>query len=92
MRLGIWSGGADAARALDRLIALIRSASIPVEAEPDIRAGKWAKALLNIAVNPICALLRAPVGVAADPELRETVSSLIRETFAVAGAEGVKLP
>lgn len=92
MRLGIWSGGEDATRALDRLITLIRSASIPVEVEQDIRAGKWAKALLNIAVNPISALLRAPVGVAADPNLREIISGLIRETFAVAGAEGVRLP
>ncbi len=91
MHLGVWSGDGSAA-ALDRLIGVIRSAGIPVEADSDIRSGKWAKALLNIAVNPICALLRAPVGVAADGEIRETVAALIRETFAVAGAEGVRLP
>ncbi len=90
MYLGIWSG--DGGAALDRLIGVIRSAGIPVEVEADIRSGKWAKALLNIAVNPICALLRAPVGVAADAEIRETVATLIRETFTVAGAEGVRLP
>ncbi len=90
MRLGVWSG--DGGAALDRLIDVIRSAGIPVEADNDIRSGKWAKALLNIAVNPICALLRAPVEVAADGEVRETVAALIRETFAVAGAEGVRLP
>ncbi|WP_067077301.1 ketopantoate reductase family protein [Methanoculleus horonobensis] len=90
MRFGLWSGGDD--EVLERLIGIVRSAGIPVEAEPDIRAGKWAKALLNIAVNPICALLRAPVGVAADEEIRGIVDGLVRETFAVAGAEGVRLP
>ncbi len=90
MRFGIWSG--DGGGALDCLIGIVRSAGIPVEADADIRSGKWTKALLNIAVNPICALLRAPVGVAADGDIRETVVGLIRETFAVAGAEGVRLP
>lgn len=89
MRLGAWSGNGEA---LWGLIGIVRAAGIAVEAEPDIRAGKWAKALLNIAVNPICALLRAPVGVAADEGVREIVGGLIRETFAIAGAEGVRLP
>lgn len=91
MHLGVWSGDGGVA-ALDRLIGVIRSAGIPVEADSDIRSGKWAKALLNIAVNPICALLRSPVGVAAEKDIREIVAALIRETFAVAGAEGVRLP
>jgi len=90
MHLGVWSG--NDAGILDRLIGVIRSAGISVEADADIRSGKWTKALLNIAVNPICALLRAPVGVAADGNVRETVIGLINETFAVADAEGVKLP
>ncbi|MDV2480950.1 2-dehydropantoate 2-reductase [Methanoculleus sp. Wushi-C6] len=91
MQLGVWSGD-GAAAALDRLIGIVRAAGIPVEASDDIRAGKWTKALLNIAVNPLSALLRAPVGAAADDDLREIVAGLIRETFAVAGAEGVRLP
>lgn len=92
MQLGIWSGTGDAAAALGRLIGVIRAAGIAVEATGDIRSGKWTKALLNIAVNPLCALLRAPVGAAAETELQEIVAGLIRETFAVAGAEGVRLP
>jgi 2-dehydropantoate 2-reductase len=87
---GVWSG--DGFEALDRLIATVRAAGIPVEASPDIRAGKWTKALLNIAVNPICAILRAPVGAAADADIREIVTALIHETFAVAGAEGIRFP
>ncbi|HQD26323.1 ketopantoate reductase [Methanoculleus thermophilus] len=89
MRFGIWSG--DGA-ALDRLIGIVRTAGITVEPDPEIRSGKWAKALLNIAVNPISALLHAPVGVAADADIRKTVIGLVRETYAVAAAEGVRLP
>lgn len=87
---GVWSG--DAGKALDGLISIIRAAKIPVEKSPDIRSGKWAKALLNIAVNPICAILRAPVGAAGDPDIRGIIAGLIREAFAVADAEGVSLP
>ncbi len=44
MRLGIWSGG-DGGGALEGgLIGIVRAAGIAVEPEPDIRAGKWAKA------------------------------------------------
>ncbi|NLM82531.1 MAG: 2-dehydropantoate 2-reductase [Candidatus Methanoculleus thermohydrogenotrophicum] len=88
--LGVWSG--NGGEALDRLVVIIRSAGIPVEVSPDIRVGKWTKALLNIAVNPICAILRAPVGAAGDEDIREIVTGLISETFAVADAEGVRLP
>ncbi len=88
--LGVWSG-ADGEE-LNRLVAIFRSARIPVEASPDIRAAKWTKALLNIAVNPISAILRAPVGAAADADIRGIVTGLIHETFAVARAEGVRFP
>jgi len=90
VQLGVWSG--DAAATLERLIGVIREAGIAVEAIGDIRSGKWTKALLNIAVNPLCAILRAPVGAAADNDIREIIAGLIRETFAVASAEGVRLP
>ncbi len=88
--LGVWSGDAD--DALDGLISIIKAARIPVEKSPDIRSGKWAKALLNIAVNPICAILRAPVGAAGDEDIRGIVAALVREAFAVANAEGIRLP
>jgi 2-dehydropantoate 2-reductase len=90
MMLGSWSGG-DAAD-LDRLVAIVRAAGIPVERSPDIRAGKWAKSLLNISVNPLCALFSVPVGATADDRLREIIAHLVRETFAVMAAEGVRVP
>jgi 2-dehydropantoate 2-reductase len=89
--LGLWSTG-PGGTILDRLIRLVRSAGIPVEASPDIRAGKWTKALLNIAVNPLTALLGVPVGTVQDEYLRRIVTALIEETFAVMDAEEVRLP
>lgn len=90
MMLGVWSDG-DAA-GLDRLIGIVRAAGIPVERSPDIRAGKWAKSLLNITVNPLCALFSVPVGATADDRLRVVIAHLVEETFAVMGAEGVRVP
>ena len=88
--LGLWSAG-PGSEILDRLIALLRSAGIPVEASSDIRAGKWTKALLNIAVNPLTALLGKPVGTVENGYLREIVTALIEETFAVMDAEDIHL-
>jgi len=90
MMLGAWSGGDE--NSLDRLIAIVRGAGIPVGKSPDIRAGKWEKSLLNISVNPLCALFSVPVGATADERLREIIAHLIRETFAVMEAEGVRVP
>lgn len=88
--LGVWSGDGD--KALKRLITTFRAAGITAEVNLDIRNGKWTKALLNIAVNPICAILKAPVGAVVDPDIRVIVAGLIRETYTVADAEGIRLP
>lgn len=81
MMLGLWSG--DNREILHQIITRIRNAGIPVEESPDIRAAKWEKSLLNIAVNPICALLSIPVGSSMDIHLRDIITNLIRETFQV---------
>jgi len=91
MTLGLWSSTREMSGMLDRLIGLVRSAGVPVEASPDIRAGKWTKALLNIAVNPLTALLGAPVGEVQDEHLRRIVTTLIEETFRVMDAEKIHL-
>jgi 2-dehydropantoate 2-reductase len=88
--LGLWSAG-PGSEVLDRVIALLNSAGIPVEASSDIRAGKWTKALLNIAVNPLTALLGKPVGTVENKHLRKIVIPLIEETFAVMDAENIHL-
>jgi len=91
MTLGLWSSAGEKSEMLDSLICLVRSAGVPVEASPDIRAGKWTKALLNIAVNPLTALLGVPVGTVQDAYLRRIVTALIEETFMVLDTEKVHL-
>jgi 2-dehydropantoate 2-reductase len=90
MVFGLWSG--EDRGALDSLVALVREAGIAVRTSEDIRAAKWMKSLLNLSVNPLCALLSVPVGETADDHLHEVIGHLIRETFAVMAAEGVRVP
>jgi 2-dehydropantoate 2-reductase len=94
MKLGIFptNEGFSNHPIIDRLIALIDEAGIPVIESPDIRSDIWAKSLLNIAVNPIGAILSVPVGASTDEYLWEIICGLIRETFAIIDAEGVTLP
>lgn len=89
MVLGLWSG--TDRRALDGLVSLVREAGISVRASENIRAAKWTKSLLNLSVNPICALFSIPVGETADDHLRDVIGHLIHETFAVMEAEGVRV-
>ncbi|WP_298666076.1 ketopantoate reductase family protein [uncultured Methanofollis sp.] len=90
MVFGLWSG--EDCGALDGLVSLVHEAGIAVRRSEDIRAAKWTKSLLNLSVNPLCALLSVPVGETADDHLREVIGHLIRETFAVMTAEGVRVP
>jgi len=87
---GLWSG--EDGDTLDGLVALVHEAGIAVRTSGDIRAAKWTKSLLNLSVNPLCALLSIPVGETADDHLKEVIDHLIRETFAVMAAEGVRVP
>lgn len=89
MVFGLWSG--EDRHALDGLVSIVREAGISVRESEDIRAAKWAKSLLNLSANPICALLSIPVGETADKHLRDVISHLIRETFTVMEAEGVRV-
>lgn len=90
MVFGLWRG--DDGAALDGLVAIIRDAGIAVRTSEDIRAAKWTKSLLNLSVNPLCALLSVAVGETADAHLRDVIGHLMRETFAVMAAEGVRVP
>lgn len=55
-------------------------------------AAEWKKALINIVVNPLCALARAKNGaVIEDAGLHDVARALLREARAVAAARGVPL-
>lgn len=88
MIFGHWSGHDE--ESLGSLVAMIRAAGVLVEASTDIRSAKWSKSLLNLSVNPICALLSVPVGKAADPRLQRVIREIVREAFMVMEAKGVR--
>ncbi|HYR95904.1 MAG TPA: ketopantoate reductase family protein [Candidatus Binatus sp.] len=77
----------DAARVWATALA---GAGIPADATDALVAELWAKVLYNAALNPLGALLGVPYGdLAAHPDTRAVMDTVIEEAFAVARAEGV---
>jgi 2-dehydropantoate 2-reductase len=72
-------------------MALIMSeAGFETQFTPDIRKYEWAKAILNVALSPVCALTRKPMKDMMDFELTELLTEeLLREGIQVAEAVGV---
>lgn len=78
--------------ALDALAAAIVRAGVEAPVVPDIRHALWTKLLNNVAQNPICCLLGAPLSILGDdPSLLQLAKALIRETLAACAAHGVRL-
>jgi 2-dehydropantoate 2-reductase len=76
-----------------RWVANFAAAGIPAEYTEDIVAALWGKVLYNAALNPLGALLGVHYGaLGEDADTRAIMNAVIDETFAVAIAEGVKLP
>jgi 2-dehydropantoate 2-reductase len=66
-------------------------AGLPARVDPEIRAARLAKLLVNLAVNPVTAIFRVPNGALADAPFRAYVEALIREAWPVLRAEGLTL-
>ncbi len=90
MKVGRFPGGLD--EPVERLVRLIRSAGMNVEATDAIRSDLWSKTLYNCALNPLGALADVPYGSLADPHAWRIVTAIVDEAFRVAEAEGVRLP
>lgn len=81
---------ADLAR---RLADLLAAAGLPAEVSPDIDGLVWGKLLVNVGINAITALLRAPNGALAEPgPARDLLALAVAEAAAVAAARGTRLP
>ncbi len=81
--------GFSAAR---QFAALLTEAGLPAQALPDPWEAIWYKVAFNAAANALSAITRLPVGpLVAQPATREIFEQLVRETVAVAAAEGVSL-
>lgn len=57
----------------------------------DIERAVWTKAIINAAINPVCALVNADIGSVLDSPSRELVIRMLDEGLAVAQAEGIGL-
>ncbi|CAG2157210.1 ketopantoate reductase family protein [Cupriavidus numazuensis] len=75
------------------LAATFAAAGVPVETSDNVRGALWAKLILNCAYNALSAITQLPYGRLVRGEGVEAVMrDVMEECFAVATAEGVKLP
>jgi 2-dehydropantoate 2-reductase len=78
--------------AAERWAVALAAAGIPAETTSDLVAELWGKVLYNAALNPLGALLGARYGeLAAQPDTRAIMDTVIEEAFSVARAEDVAL-
>lgn len=76
-----------------RLVDDLRNGGANVRAVPDVGPYRWLKTIVNAAINPVTALLRAPNGVVVeDPWARAVAEAAAREGGEVASRSGVRLP
>jgi len=91
----IWFGAPSNDRADPRVAAvkdLLERAGIPHEVPGDILREQWFKFMINVGVNQVSAVLRAPYGAfGAVPEVRELTRRASLEVVALAAAEGIGL-
>lgn len=75
---------------LDAFVAAARGAGIDIERVPDALRTLWEKYVFLTAMSGLTSLVRLPIGpIRDDPDLRATLEASMRETAALAGAEGV---
>ncbi len=75
-----------------QVAAMFERAGVKCPVSPDIEAALWKKLTVNCAFNAISALGRARYGrMAADPRIRALMEDVVRETLAVARADGIDL-
>lgn len=70
---------------------LLDRARIPCQVAADILREQWWKFMLNVGVNQVSALLRAPYGAFRLPEVRALARQAALEVVAVSAREGVRL-
>lgn len=79
--------------AVRRVADLLERAGIPHEIPADMVHSLWWKFLVNVGVNQVSAVLRAPYGAfqASDAPARQVMLAAQREVIAVANARGIAL-
>ncbi|MEB3330753.1 MAG: ketopantoate reductase family protein [Candidatus Sericytochromatia bacterium] len=81
-----------AAEATQAWLEVLNTANLRARPGGSVAEVEWRKALLNLAVSGVCAILNERNGaILESPELREIVEGLLAEALPVAAAEGVVL-
>ncbi|MGC9316732.1 MAG: ketopantoate reductase family protein [Armatimonadota bacterium] len=87
IQLGSPSGNSRRTR---EALAILERAGLDCESTPSVEEVLWAKAIVNAAINPLTALTGLRNGMMVEiPQLREQLQDVVRESAAVARAEGV---
>lgn len=93
--LGIPRACRDRPHAQERvheIAAMFERAGVKCPVSEDIEAALWKKLTVNCAFNAVSALGRSRYGrMAADPRIRALMEEVVRETLAVARADGIDL-
>jgi 2-dehydropantoate 2-reductase len=90
----IWFGAPSNDPRDPRVLALrdlLDRARIPCQVPEDIRREQWFKFMINVGANQVSAVLRAPYGMFALPEVRDLARRASLEVVALAPREGVAL-
>lgn len=78
---------------LEPYLPTLSQAGFAIEVEDDVESLLWGKLVVNTGINPLTALLQVPNGhLLADEHARALMGDAARETAAVAGARGIRLP
>ena len=89
--LGAWPGGASL-EAVEALAHCLDASGLSTRIVDDARRQIWSKALLNIAINPLCALAGVRNGEMLHTPLFDAAVGLLMEAEQVGRRHGVDLP
>ncbi len=90
--VGLPAGSRVPAAELAAVAQLFRRAGLECQVRDDIEAALWEKLILNVAINPLTALLRVPNGALLDlPAAWELAVAAAQEAEQVAQAAGVRV-
>ncbi len=74
-----------------QLIELFKGTAIRIEQEPEFLTAAWRKFLINLAANPLTAIVGRGIGILRTEEMEQLAIHLLDEAAAVGRAEGAKL-
>jgi 2-dehydropantoate 2-reductase len=90
--IGTPAGSQVSPAELARVVAIFQGSGLDCREAPDLEAVWWEKLLVNVAINPLTALLRVPNGALPDlPAVWALAVAAASETLTVARAAGINL-